>query len=222
MLRSDDGKRILRDKPKLDVTTLNMEYLSRLPSNSLGGAFASYMNMHGFVIGSRTKVKYIDDPELAYVMQRYRETHDILHTVCGIPVSVAGEVGLKWFEMVQTGLPMTTLAALFGTFKAENNKSSHLLEYISYCAAAARTCDPFFNIYFEKCWEEDIGEFRKRIRLPELPRHLPSLDASWDSSKVPALVAHYQLALETLQRDSDQARKEPFIVYLKNLEDLYR
>ena len=58
--------------------------------------------MHGFSFGERPPVRLIVDPELAFVMQRYRETHDLLHTVYGIPVSVGGEVALKWFEMVQT------------------------------------------------------------------------------------------------------------------------
>ncbi|KAH6688813.1 ubiquinone biosynthesis protein Coq4, partial [Leptodontidium sp. MPI-SDFR-AT-0119] len=51
----------------------------------------------------RDSVQYIDDEECAYVMQRYRECHDIVHSVLGIPGAfVEGEVALKSFEFMNT------------------------------------------------------------------------------------------------------------------------
>lgn len=40
---------------------------------------------------SRADVKFVDDEELAYVMQRYREVHDLLHTLLGMPTNMLGE-----------------------------------------------------------------------------------------------------------------------------------
>jgi ubiquinone biosynthesis protein Coq4 len=31
------------------------------------------------------QVRFVDDPELAYIMQRYREIHDFTHTLLGMP-----------------------------------------------------------------------------------------------------------------------------------------
>lgn len=59
---------------------------------------------------------YIDDPELAYVMTRYRECHDFYHAVCGLSVSVPSELALKVFELANIGLPSTALSALSGLF----------------------------------------------------------------------------------------------------------
>lgn len=42
---------------------------------------------------TRAEVKFIDDEELAYVMQRYREVHDLMHTVLGMPTNMLGEWG---------------------------------------------------------------------------------------------------------------------------------
>ena len=106
-------------RPLLNAAHIDIDRLNGLPANTLGGAYARYLSMHGFELGKRPPVKLILDPELAFVMQRYRDTHDLLHTVFGVPVSVSGEVALKWFEMVQTGLPMTVLAAFFGGLRAE-------------------------------------------------------------------------------------------------------
>ena len=51
-------------------------------------------------------MNYIEDEELAYVMSRYREVHDFWHVLSGLPPTELGEITLKWFEAVQTGLPM--------------------------------------------------------------------------------------------------------------------
>lgn len=40
---------------------------------------------------SRADVKFVDNEELAYVMQRYREVHDLLHTLLGMPTNMLGE-----------------------------------------------------------------------------------------------------------------------------------
>ena len=39
--------------------------------------------------------RFVSDPELAYVLQRYREIHDLLHVLTGMPTSVMGELGQK-------------------------------------------------------------------------------------------------------------------------------
>ena len=44
---------------------------------------------------SRADVKFVDDEELAYVMQRYREVHDLLHTILGMPTNMLGESGCR-------------------------------------------------------------------------------------------------------------------------------
>lgn len=41
---------------------------------------------------TRADVKFVDDEELAYVMQRYREVHDLVHTILGMPTNMLGEL----------------------------------------------------------------------------------------------------------------------------------
>jgi len=50
-------------------------------------------------------------------MTRYRETHDFLHVLLGLPTDVLSEVTVKWYEMIQTGLPMCILGALVGPIR---------------------------------------------------------------------------------------------------------
>ena len=62
-------------------------------------------------------MRFVDDPELAYVLQRYREVHDFYHTLLGLPINMMGEVVVKWFEAVQTRLPMCAMGAIFGPIR---------------------------------------------------------------------------------------------------------
>jgi ubiquinone biosynthesis protein COQ4 len=42
-------------------------------------------------------VRFVDDEELAYVAQRYREIHDFIHVVLGMDsISVHDEIAVKW------------------------------------------------------------------------------------------------------------------------------
>lgn len=56
----------------------------------------------------------MDYEKLAYVIQRYCEVHDVLHTLLGIPTNMLGEIVIKCFEAAQTGPSVCTLIALFG------------------------------------------------------------------------------------------------------------
>lgn len=40
---------------------------------------------------TRAPTRFVDDEELAYVIQRYREIHDMLHTLLGMPTNILGE-----------------------------------------------------------------------------------------------------------------------------------
>lgn len=40
---------------------------------------------------TRMPPKFVDDEELAYVIQRYREVHDLIHTLLGMPTTILGE-----------------------------------------------------------------------------------------------------------------------------------
>lgn len=65
----------------------------------------------------RDPVRFIDDIHLAYAIQRYRDVHDLTHTLLGMPTHMLGEVTVKWVEAIQTKLPMCIGGALFGAVR---------------------------------------------------------------------------------------------------------
>jgi len=65
----------------------------------------------------RPPVQFVDDVELAYIMRRYREIHDLVHVVLGQPTNMLGEVTVKMFEGLQTGLFMCASGGILGAVR---------------------------------------------------------------------------------------------------------
>eukprot|EP00667_Euglena_gracilis_P017810 EG_transcript_18811 len=169
-MRADPvGQRILAERPSITSDKLQVETLLQLPAGTLGRAYAEYMAAHRFVADERSTVHFVDDPELAYVMKRYREVHDMLHGVTGFPPTELGELGLKAYEYVQTGLPMCALSVTFGSIRLSLAEKRHLLAcYLPWAAAGVST--PFYmNVYFEEELHTDVTELRQQLGLPPVP-----------------------------------------------------
>lgn len=118
MLSSTDGRKLLRNQPRITSKTLSKYTQSNVHKNTLGFQYALFMLEEELSADSRTPVKHIvGHPELGYVMQRYRDVHDILHVLLGIPTTFAGEVVVKWFEWMHYGLEGAAMAALTGPIR---------------------------------------------------------------------------------------------------------
>ncbi|ETV78998.1 hypothetical protein H257_07786 [Aphanomyces astaci] len=111
------GMQILAEKPRFRSNVVDIDALRDLPRNTFGYAYTQFMDAHGFEADGRADVKFVDDPELAYVLQRYRELHDFWHVLFGLPPTEFSEIALKYVELVQTGLPVCTLSGFVGPLR---------------------------------------------------------------------------------------------------------
>ncbi|KAF2856498.1 coenzyme Q biosynthesis protein-like protein Coq4 [Plenodomus tracheiphilus IPT5] len=169
MLLNPTGRRILRDRPRLTSTTLDIPRLRKLPPNTLGYAYAAWLDAEDVSPDTRAAVKYIDDEECAYVMQRYRECHDFYHALVGLPVFREGEVALKAFEFANTGLPMTGLA-VFSAFTLKKSEWNRFWDiYGPWAARNGAQSDDVINIYWEEELETDVDELRTRLGIEKPP-----------------------------------------------------
>ncbi len=72
------------------------------------------MSDFGYSADERPISKYVPNIEHAYILQRYKEVHDSAHVLLGYGTSVSEEIAVKWYEMLQTGLPISSLSAFAG------------------------------------------------------------------------------------------------------------
>ena len=191
MLSSSTGRRILRDRPRITSQTLSLERLCSLPENSVGRVYASWIAREGVSPDTRDSVRFIDDEECAYVMQRYRDCHDFYHAITGIPVFVEGEVALKAFEFANTLLPMTGLSVLAVARLKPKERSRFWRIYLPWGLLNGLGSQELISIYWEEELERDVIDFRRHLGIEPPPdlrcerKSLKNVEMKGKVAKVP-------------------------------------
>lgn len=140
-----------------------------MPDNSVGRAYVAWLDAEGVSPDTRPVVRYIDDPECAYVMQRYRECHDFFHALTGLPIVREGEVALKAFEFANTLIPMTGFAVLsYATMKAGERKRFREI-YGPWAVKNGMKAKEVINVYWEEQLERDVDELRAELGIERPP-----------------------------------------------------
>ncbi|CAF1387189.1 unnamed protein product [Adineta steineri] len=170
MVIDPEGDRILKERPIINSKTVDLEYLKTLPIGTLGKTYSNFLVKYNLTPDARRPVSFIDDSELAYIMRRYREIHDLTHVTLGMPINMLGEVTVKWFEGIQYGLPMCVLGAFFGPLRlGPKHTAKYLHLTLPWIVRTARQSRSFMNVYFEKHWHKSINEFRRELNILEPP-----------------------------------------------------
>ncbi|KAI0099811.1 Coq4-domain-containing protein [Nemania sp. FL0031] len=169
MLSHPTGRRILRERPRITSTSLDLPRLRTLPPSSVGGTYVAWLDREGVTPDTRAGVRYVDDEECAYVMQRYRESHDFYHALTGLPVVREGEVALKAFEFANTLLPMTGLSVLaVATLKPAERRRFWSI-YGPWAVRNGLRSEEVINVYWEEELETDVRELRARLNIEAPP-----------------------------------------------------
>jgi ubiquinone biosynthesis protein COQ4 len=169
MLRSPTGRRILRDRPRITSTSLDLSHLRSLPLNTLGRTYVSWLDREGVSPDTRSAVRYVSDPECAYVLQRYRESHDFYHALTGLPTVREGEVALKAFEFANTLLPMTGLSVLAAATLKKSERRRFVSTYLPWAVRNGLRSEEVINVYWEEEMESDVDELRRRLGVEPPP-----------------------------------------------------
>jgi ubiquinone biosynthesis protein COQ4 len=173
MVDTPEGQRLLAERPELSSDHIDYDELRRLPATTLGGAYARHLDDNGLSADYQAAATHhVDDPDMAYLMRRFRQTHDVWHALLGIGTTGHEEVLIHWFSYGQLQLPVSALIMLFGTLK-------HLLLERRWTALrrstleayqAGRDAAPLLPVYWEDLWEEPIERVRERYGIRPLDR----------------------------------------------------
>ncbi|CAD0195575.1 unnamed protein product [Chrysodeixis includens] len=169
MMESQEGADILREKPRINTSTVCFKTLSQMPENTLGRVYADFMKDNNITADSRLPVQFIEDPELAYVMQRYREVHDLVHATLFMSTNMLGEVTVKWVEGIQTRLPMCISGGIWGAGRLKpKHRQMYLKYYLPWAISTGNNAKFMQGIYYEKRWDQDIDDFHKEMNIVRL------------------------------------------------------
>jgi len=169
MLLNETGRRILKDRPRITSKTMPVEELRKLPENTVGQVYAKWLEDYHMSPDVRDEVRYVDDEECAYVMQRYLECHDIYHAVLGVPAFVEGEIALKAFEFANTRLPMAALS-MFAVVRLKPEERARFFNmYLPWAVRNGLRSEPIINVYWERESRTDVDVLLKRLQIERPP-----------------------------------------------------
>ncbi|XP_018363624.1 PREDICTED: ubiquinone biosynthesis protein COQ4 homolog, mitochondrial isoform X2 [Trachymyrmex cornetzi] len=169
MKNTNEGQRILAQKPRINTSTVDLSYLKDLPSGTVGRTYRDFLDDNNVSPDDRPIVQFVDDIELAYVMQRYREVHDIFHAMLLMPTTMLGEVAVKWVEALQMHLPMCITGAIFGASRLRpRQRQLYLDHYLSWSINTGLNAKFLLGIYFEERWEQSLEDFHKEMNIVRL------------------------------------------------------
>ncbi|XP_063986584.1 ubiquinone biosynthesis protein COQ4 homolog, mitochondrial-like [Diachasmimorpha longicaudata] len=169
MKSTDEGMRILHEKPRINTNTIDMKWLEELPEGTLGKTYHNFLKVNNVTPDSRDHVKFVNEIELAYVMQRYREVHDIFHAVLLMPTTMLGEVTVKWVEALQTRLPMCIGGAVFGAVRLRPRQRQLYAKYhLPWAINTGKSAEFLLSIYFEERWEQRLDDFHREMNIQPL------------------------------------------------------
>ncbi|KAI7684821.1 hypothetical protein SSS_02318 [Sarcoptes scabiei] len=165
-----EGQIVLKDRPRINSKIIDLEKLAQLAPNTFGYNYYHFLKRNKITPDSRKEVRFIDDADLAYVCQRYREIHDLVHCTLMMPTNMLGEVIVKWVEAIQTNLPMCWLGGLFGPIKLNDwAREAYLKEGLPFALNCGYQAKKFMNIYFEKRFEQDFTDLQQELNIPKPP-----------------------------------------------------
>lgn len=166
MLESEEGSKIINEQPRINTKTIDMKYLATLPQGTLGNLYSNFLQKNQVTPDSRLPVQFMDNVELAYVIQRYREVHDLIHTILQMPTNMLGEVTVKWVEAIQTRLPMCIGGAIFGPIRLKTkHRQLYLNHNLPWALKTGLNAKFLMNIYFERRWEQPVDEFYEEMNI---------------------------------------------------------
>lgn len=173
MASTPEGKRILAERPELSSDHVDYDRLRKLPATTLGGAYVRHLDDNGLSADYQAAAtRHVDDPDMAYLMRRFRQTHDVWHALMGIGITGHEEVLTHWFSYGQLRLPVSALIMVFGTMKHMlfERRWDALRHSLMEAYRSGRDAEPLLSVYWEDLWERPLDEVRAAYGVQPLDR----------------------------------------------------
>uniref|UniRef100_A0A3Q3VI51 Ubiquinone biosynthesis protein COQ4 homolog, mitochondrial n=1 Tax=Mola mola TaxID=94237 RepID=A0A3Q3VI51_MOLML len=168
-MRNDpEGYTILTERPRIRLSTLDLSKMTSLPDGTFGREYLRFLEDNHVTPDSRADVKFVDSEELAYVVLRYREVHDLLHTLLGMPTNMLGETPSP--SPAQTGLPMCALGAVLGPLRLNSSRLQSLFTSLGpWALRNGRRSRCVLSIFYERRWEQSLEDLRQELNIEPPP-----------------------------------------------------
>ena len=169
--QSETGRRLLRSRPDLLTLLCDRERLAQLPAASLGRAYLDFVESEGITADGLVEASLIAepiaDPELAWVRNWLRDTHDLWHVVLGYRGDLVGEAALLAFSHTESGNWGVGLIAAVAWLKLGRvtNPSLRAREHVADGRRIARRAAWFLDVPWHEWLERPLDEVRSELGI---------------------------------------------------------
>jgi ubiquinone biosynthesis protein COQ4 len=171
--RDPDGERLLAERPELSSDFVDYEELRRMPATTLGGAYVRHLDGNGITADYQAaRTRHVEDEEMAYLMRRFRQTHDVWHALLGLGIHGHEEVVIHAFSYGQMRLPVSAMVVSFGSLKhiVMERRWGALRHSLREAYQVGREAEPLIKVIWEDQWAEPLDGVRARYNVRPLER----------------------------------------------------
>lgn len=164
---------MLQERPVLAPGSVDLSALRQLPATTLGGAYVRHLDAHGLeMYVDPTPADHVPDPDVRYLIHRYRQVHDIWHVLLGLGTRGHEEVLVHAFVLGHLGLPVSAMVVFFGTLKhvVMERRWSVLRHELLAAFASGREASPLLMVCWEQQWSRPLAEIRRHYRIRPVGR----------------------------------------------------
>jgi len=168
-----EGRRLLAERPELNAERVDFARLRRLPRGTLGAAYAGHLDDHGLTANAEdTLTTLVDDPDIAYLMRRGRQVHDVWHALLGLGITGHEEVLVHCFTYGQLRLPVSAMIIFFGSLKhfVLEQRWAALRHSTREAYRAGRAAAPLLPVIWEDLWEQPLERVRATYGVHPIDR----------------------------------------------------
>ncbi len=164
----EDMKKLMRERPKISPESVDFDRLRALPAHTLGNAYIRHVDGNNLTIDPVAMApRFTEDQDIAYLIHRFRQSHDIWHALIGVGITGHEEVLVHAFSWGQLRIPVSAFVVFFGSIKHMVLERRWLA--LRYALLEAyqngRTADPLLPVYWEDLWDEPLEMIRKRYNI---------------------------------------------------------
>ena len=163
-----EGRALLAQRPELNDEQVDLDALRRLPRTTLGGSYVAHLDDNGLSAATQAvQTRYVPDPDLAYLVRRFRQTHDVWHPLVALGVAPHEEVLVHAFSYGQLRLPLSALILFFGGLKhgVLERRWTMLRHTMLEAYRSGRDAQDLIGVHWEAMWEVPLEEVRRRYAI---------------------------------------------------------
>jgi ubiquinone biosynthesis protein COQ4 len=171
MTQSETGRRLLQTRPDLLAVLCDRERLAALPEGTLGHAYLAFVESEGITADGLVEASLVAqpilEPELAWVRNWLRDTHDLWHTVLGYRGDLVGEAALLAFSHTESSNWGVGLIAAFAWLKLGRvtEPSLHARKHVVDGRRIARRAAWFLDVPWHEWLDRPLADVRRDLGI---------------------------------------------------------